>query len=106
MRNVRNKQLKNSRKRKQIVYITVSLLLFVYLSFIMIVGENGFLRYIKLKSERDKMLAENIVIQEQNGDMNASIEAYDSKPGKFEGLARDYGLTKEGELIFKFDNKE
>ena len=106
MRNVRNKQLKNSKKRRQIVYLTVSLLFFVYLTFIMIVGENGFLRYIKLKSERDQMLAENIVIQKQNGDMNASIELYDSKPDNFEGLARDYGLTKEGELIFKFDNKE
>jgi len=106
MRNVRNNQLRNSKKRRQVVYLTISLLLFVYLTFIMIVGENGFLRYIKLKSARDKMLAENIIIQEQNGEMNARIESYDSEPDNFEGLARDYGLTKEGELIFKFDDKE
>ena len=72
----------------------------------MIVGENGLLRYVKLKSARDKMLAENIIISEQNGDMNARIESYDSKPDLFEGLAREYGLTKQGELIFKFDDKE
>jgi cell division protein FtsB len=106
MRNVRKNQLKNRKKRRQIVYLTISLLLFVYLTFIMIVGENGFLRYIKLKSERDKMLAENIIIEEQNGEMKSRIESYDSEPDNFEGLARDYGLTKEGELIFKFDDKE
>ncbi|GBE04206.1 MAG TPA: hypothetical protein ENH45_01970 [Nitrospirae bacterium] len=106
MRNVRNNQLKNSKKRRQIVYLTISLLLLIYLTFIMIVGDNGFLRYIKLKSARDKMLAENIIIKEQNGDMNARIESYDSEPDLFEGLAREYGLTREGELIFKFDDKE
>lgn len=106
MRNFRNNQLKNSKKRRQIVYLTISLLLFIYLTFIMIVGENGLLRYIKLKSARDKMLAENIIINEQNGDMNARIESYDSEPDLFEGLAREYGLTKQGELIFKFDDKE
>ena len=105
-RNVRKNQLKNNKKRRQIVYLTISLLLFVYLTFIMIIGDNGFLKYIKLKSERDKMLAENIVIQEQNQNMNERIESYDTDPDNYEGLARDYGLTKEGELIFKFDDKE
>jgi len=106
MRNIRNNQLKNIKKRRQIVYLTIALLIFIYLTVIMIIGENGFVRYIKLKSARDKMLAENIIIEDQNGDMNARIESYDSEPDNFEGLAREYGLTKEGELIFKFDNKE
>ena len=106
MRNARKNKLKNNKKRRQVVYLTVSLLLFIYLSFIMIAGENGLLRYIKLKSARDKMLAENIIISEQNGDMNARIESYDDEPDNYEGLAREYGLTKEGELIFKFNDKE
>ena len=106
MRNARKDQLNNNKKRRHVVYITVALLLFVYLTFIMIVGDNGFLRYIKLKSERDKILAENIVFNKQNENMNARIESYDSEPDLFEGLAREYGLTKEGELIFKFEDKE
>ncbi len=106
MRNVRKNQLKNSKKRRQIVYLTISLLLFIYLTFIMIVGENGLLRYIKLKSSRDKMHAENIIIEQQNKDMNARIKSYNSEPDLYEGLAREYGLTKEGELIFKFEDKE
>lgn len=106
MRNVRKNQLKSTKKRRHIVYLTVSLLLLVYLTFIIIVGDNGFLRYIKLKSARDKMLVENIVIGQQNKDINTSIESYSTEPDRFEGLAREYGLTKEGELIFKFDDKE
>ncbi len=106
MRNARKNKLKNNKKRRQVVYLTISLLLFIYLTFIMIAGENGFMRYIKLKSARDKMLAENIIISEQNGDMNARIESYYDEPDNYEGLAREYGLTKEGELIFKFNDKE
>lgn len=102
MRNIRKQQLKNSKKRRQIIYLTISLLLFIYLTFIMIAGENGLLRYIKLKPARDKMLAENIIIEQQNIDMKARIESYDSEPDLYEGLAREYGLTREGELIFKF----
>lgn len=106
MLNVRKSQLKNNKKRRQVVYLTISLLLFIYLTFIMIAGENGLLKYVKLKSSRDKMFTENRIIEQQNKDMNASIESYDSEPDLYEGLAREYGLTKEGELIFKFKDKE
>lgn len=106
MLNVRKSQLKNNKKRRQVVYLTISLLLFIYLTFIVIVGENGLLKYVKLKSSRDKMHTENRIIEQQNKDMNASIESYDSEPDLYEGLAREYGLTKEGELIFKFEDKE
>lgn len=106
MRSARKGQLKNSKKRRRIVYVTISLLLFVYLTFVMIAGDNGLLKYVKLKSERDQMLAENIVIDQQNENMNSRIESYDNEPELFEGLAREYGLTKEGELIFKFEDKD
>ena len=106
MRNVRKEQLNSNKKGRKIIYLTVSMLLFIYLTFIMIVGDNGLLKYLELKSTRDKLLAENIVIQEQNLDMKDSVESYDNEPDQYEGLAREYGLTKEGELIFKFDNKE
>lgn len=84
MRNVRKNQLKSTKKRRHIVYLTVSLLLLVYLTFIIIVGDNGFLRYIKLKSARDKMLVENIVIGQQNKDINTSIESYSTEPDRFD----------------------
>ena len=106
MRSARKKQLSSTKKIRQLVYMTVAMLLFVYLTFIMVAGENGLVRYIKLTSERERMLAENNVIKHQNEEMNASIQSYDSDPELFEGLAREYGLTKEGELIFKFDDKE
>ena len=106
MSSVRKQQLKSNKKRRELVYLTISMLLFIYLTFSMIVGENSLLRYIKLKSTRDKMHAENVVIEKQNEDMKAGIESFDSEPDLYEGLARDYGLTREGELIFKFDDKE
>ena len=106
MGSVRKQQLRINKKRRHLVYLTISFLLFIYLTFSLIVGENGLMRYIKLKSMRDRFHAENFVIKVQNEDMKARIDSYDSEPSLYEGLAREYGLTKEGELIFKFEDKE
>jgi len=106
MHNVRKEQLKNTKKGRQIIYLTISVLLFIYLTFIMIAGEKGFMSLIRLRSTRDKMTAENVIIKQQNDEMRARIESYDSTPEQYEGLAREYGMTREGELIFKFEDKE
>lgn len=106
MRSARKQKLKSKKKTRHLVYLTVAMLMFIYLTFIVIAGDNGLIRYIKLRSERDRMLAENRVIKQQNAEMSDRIQSYDSDPELFEGLAREYGLTREGELIFKFDDKE
>ena len=51
-------------------------------------------------------MADTIVVKDRNKDMKNQIEALENEPEVVEELAREYGLTKEGELIFKFDSKE
>ncbi len=86
--------------------LTFGILLFIYLSFSLVIGENGLLRYIKLSSAKNSLIKENAAIQKQNKEMESQIEALENKPELVEELARKYGLTKEGELIFKFEEKE
>ena len=106
MRNVRRKQVDQNRKRRKVVFLTFCILLSIYLTFSLIFGENGLIRYIKLKSIRDTMMAETIVVKDRNQDMKDQIEAVENEPEVVEELAREYGLTKKGELIFKFDSQE
>ncbi len=106
MRNIRRQQVEHKNKRRRLVLLTFGILLFIYLSFSLIVGENGFLRYIKLMSTRDRLLKETMAIQKQNKEMRSQIEELEKKPELVEELARKYGLTKKGELVFKFEDKE
>jgi len=106
MRNVRRKQVDQNRKRRKVVFLTFGILLSIYLTFSLIFGENGLIRYIELKSTRDSMMAETIVVKDRNQDMKDQIEAVENEPEVVEELAREYGLTKEGELIFKFESQE
>ncbi len=103
MRNVRRRQVRQSRKRKQLVFATFAVLLSVYMMASLIIGENGLLRYMELRAARDKLLIETAAIKKQNSEMKSRIETLKKDPGIIEEFAREYGLSKEGEIIFKFE---
>ena len=102
MRNVRRQQVKQNRKTRKLIYLTFGILLFIYLSVNMIVGENGFMRYLKLRSAKDRLIAETISIEKQNANIRNQTGSRGNESDIVEELAREYGMTKEGELIFKF----
>ncbi|HDH04306.1 MAG TPA: septum formation initiator family protein [Nitrospirae bacterium] len=106
MRNVRRKQVEEGRKRKKLVCLTFGILLFIYFTLTIIIGENGLLRYLKLKSTRDTLLAETKAIGKRNQDIKSQVEALRNEPDLVEELAREYGLTRKGELIFKFEDRQ
>jgi cell division protein FtsB len=106
MRDIRRKQVEHNTKRRQLIYLTVGILLFIYFSFTIVVGENGLLKYIELRSKRDKLLAETRIIKKQNEDIYGDLNKLEKDPDLMEERAREYGLTKDGELIFKFEDKK
>ena len=105
MRNIRRQQVYENRKKRRRILLTFSLLLLVYLTFTIAIGEKGVLRYIELKSIRNHMMTETLSIKKRNEDMTGHIDSLKKDPDTVEELARQYGLTKEGELIFKFDDE-
>ena len=106
MRNIRRKKVNHDRKIKHLVFITSGVLMVIYLTLNLIAGDNGLLKYFKLKSTKEKLLAETLAMQNQNVDIQKQIERLEKDPAVIEGFAREYGLTKEGELIFKFNDQE
>ena len=106
MRNIRRKQVHHDRKIRHLVFITSGVLMVIYLTLNLIAGDNGLLKYLKLKSTKEKLLAETLAMQNQNVDIQKQIEILEKDPAVIEELAREYGLTKEGELIFKFNDQE
>ncbi len=105
MRNVRRRQVEQKKKRAHLVLLTFGVLLAVYLTVTLLIGENGFMRYLELKGTRDRLLAENQVLEQHNSNIKSEIENIASEPAMIEEMAREYGLTKDGELIYKFEEQ-
>ncbi len=106
MRNVRRRQVQQGRKRRRVVFVTFAILLSIYMTVNMIIGENGLLKFMKLTTARDKLLTETAAIKKQNNEIRGRIESLKKDPGLIEEFAREYGLTKEGEVVFKFEDKQ
>ena len=106
MRNVRRKQVADDRKKRRLIYLTFGIMLFIYLTLNMIIGENGLLKYIQLRSMKNRLHAETSAMKKQNEDARSQIETLENEPDQVEEFAREYGLTKKGEWIFKFEDQE
>ncbi|HBH61337.1 MAG TPA: hypothetical protein DDX85_06285 [Nitrospiraceae bacterium] len=106
MRNIRRGTVQDNRKKRRLIYVTSGILFVIYLTLNMIIGENGLMKYMKLKAMRSRLQSETLAIKKKNEDANRQIEDLRKEPDRVEELAREYGLTKKGELIFKFDNKQ
>lgn len=103
MRNIRKQQVKQRRKRRSLVLITLGILFFIYISLSLVLGDNGLLRYIKLKSTAENIAADNRRIEEKNSEVETQLQGLKKDPDLIEELAREQGLTREGELIFKYE---
>ncbi len=84
---------------------TIGILSFIYLTVSLIIGDNGLIRYMRLKSMRDEMVAEINMLKKRNEDTRKELERQKDDQTLIEELAREHGLAKEGELIFKFEDE-
>ena len=106
MRSVRRKQVDQNKKVQNLAILTICILLFIYITLSLIFGEKGLFRYIKLHSDREQITAENSRIEKQNREITQQVEMIENEPDTFEEIAREQGFTKEGELIFKFNEEK
>ncbi len=86
--------------------LTVGILLVVYFSITLVLGENGLLRYVQLKSVESEIRTEIEGLKRRNEEMRRQIETAKKDSNQMEELARKHGLTMDGELIFKFEEKQ
>jgi len=105
MRNRRKEEVETKKKRMRTILLTCGILIIVYFFFTAILGENGFLRYLKMRSLMTDLRVEIKNIKKQNEEMKRQIDILKNKkdPTFIEDLAREQGLTKEDEITFKFE---
>ncbi|MEW6601602.1 MAG: septum formation initiator family protein [Nitrospirota bacterium] len=91
------------RKQKRLVFITVVISLTIYLSFMLVLGENGLITYLDRRSSIQKIQHEIKTISSQNELTKDEIDSfYSDNTFLIERLAREYGYARPNELIYKF----
>ncbi|MBI4688484.1 MAG: septum formation initiator family protein [Nitrospirae bacterium] len=101
----RRKQVRLKNKRTRLFWVTFGILAALYLTLTLIFGESGLLKYIKLKTVQTRLGAELSGIKKQNKETKSQIDELKKDPNLLEELAREHGLTKEGEMVFKYENE-
>jgi len=87
--------------RQKILLFSVIMVLFSLLLFIMF-SDNGLADLFKLKSEKDRLVQENIRLKRENLTMYRTIERLKNDPEYIESVARkELGMIKKGEVILK-----
>ncbi len=105
MGNRRRKEVETKKRRKRTVMLTCGILIIIYLFLSVIFGENGFLRYVKLKSIKTDLQVETRGIKRQNEKIKKQIDIIKKDPVYLEELARKHGLTRDDEIVFEFGDE-
>ena len=73
----------------------------------LVFNDSGFIRYLNLKGEVDKLNKDVISKELENKEREAEIDSLEKKnPAKIEKVAREkYGMMKKGEKVIKVEEK-
>lgn len=91
-------------RRKWVSILLIGCILVVwYFAFF---GEKGVIKIIRLKRERDRIIADVSRMQEENTRLQEEIRRLREDPRYLESVARrDLGLIKENEILFIFEEE-
>jgi cell division protein FtsB len=106
MRNKRRKEVESKKKRMRTIYFTLGILVLIYFIVTLIFSENGLLKYLQLRSVKVDIDTEISGIKRRNEEMKRQIDAAKNDPHVIEEIAREHGLMKPGEHVYKFNDEE
>jgi cell division protein FtsB len=91
-------------KSKGLSIILIGLILLVW--YFALFGEKGVIKIIRLRRERDRIIADVSRMQEENKRLQEEIRRLREDSRYLESVARrDLGLIKENEILFIFEDE-
>jgi cell division protein FtsB len=91
------------RKRRNIIFFTIIILAFIYISSSMLFGDMGLIKYLGLNRTKSRLETEVKNIEKENKSLKSQTNALKKDPFYIEKYAREeYGLAKPDEYIFQF----
>ncbi|MCX7913824.1 MAG: septum formation initiator family protein [Thermodesulfovibrionales bacterium] len=100
-------QADSERKKRDIFFLLIVSLAFLYIIVSFVYGERGLIKYYELKKVERDLQAEIEALQKGNEKLRAEIEALSKDSFLKEKYAREnFGLAKPEEYIYQFKEDE
>jgi cell division protein FtsB len=102
--NLLRKQVVSEVRKRRLIFLTVIILSFLYLSISLLFGDAGLFQYLELNRTRRSLEVQLVQINKQNEEIRQQITLLKNDPFYREKLAREeFGLAKPDEYIFLYD---
>jgi len=102
--NLLEKQVRAEASRNRMIFYTIIVLSFIYLSISLIFGDMGLMKYLEMNRTRTSLEKQITEVHQQNEQLRQQLKALKNDPFYREKLAREeYGLSKPDEYIFQYD---
>jgi cell division protein FtsB len=96
-------QVSREQRKRNYVFFCIIFVALAYLSYNLIFGEMGLLKYMELKKNKQRLESDIARIQKENKNMSEQVNSLKKDPYYIEKYAREeYGLAKPDEFIFQF----
>jgi cell division protein FtsB len=84
-------------------YLALLTLLAVALGWVLFYGTGGFVDYLDLKRDKDRMSVVLLKARDQNRDLYTRVERLREDPAYIEKTAREeLGMVRQGEVVYRF----
>ena len=92
------------RRRRILILMILSLLVLGGLTFL---GEKGIFNLLRLRKEVARIKERNLKLEEENQKLKEEVKRLQSDKRYIEEIARkELGMVKEGEIIYRFEDKK
>lgn len=100
-------QLLREKKRNDRIFLFLFFAIIIFLGYSFFFGDMGYLKYLELKNNEQKLIKEINEISIENNALRNEIELLKKDPSYLEKYAREkFGLVKPGEMVFQFQKEE
>jgi cell division protein FtsB len=104
--NLLRKQVVSEIKKRRLIFLTLSFLVFFYLIISLIFGDMGLIKYMELNKKRAELENQIKQIEIENKNLRSDIRKLKEDPFYMEKHAReDFNLARPDEYIFRYDDR-
>lgn len=98
------KQVVSEVKKRRLIFFTLVILSFIYLSASLLFGDAGLFRYLELTRTKKNLERQLVEISRQNEQVRSQIKLLKEDSFYREKFAREeFGLAKPDEYIFQYE---
>jgi cell division protein FtsB len=102
--NLLERQVRAEANRNRMIFYTIIVLTFAYLTISLVFGDMGLLKYLEMNKTRKGLEQQITEMHQQNQQLRQQLNSLKEDPFYREKIAREeYGLSKPDEYIFQYD---